>query len=191
MQISFYVLHNPQYGNNTSSSSPHGGLLDFVCKLTQTVLKKSELSLVIVDDNPERLALLDSQLWGFEPTSFIPHSLIPSSPSKDSPTAESSLEDSISPTDAETTLNSQDATQDLTAPVILTQQLPMGFDGVILNLAATPLAIPAPNATSDAQVFPERVLEIIAPDELSKQQGRDKYQHYKSLGFELIYYPIK
>ena len=185
MQISFYVLQNPQYGNTTSDSSRHGGLLDFVCKLTQTVLKKSELSLVIVDDNPERLALLDEQLWHFDATSFIPHSLI-----KDTLT----MTPDVEPSDASDALSELTVTNDvadLTAPVILTSQLPVGFDGVILNLAATPLALPAPNSVSEGTVFPERVLEIIAPDEASKQQGRDKYQHYKSLGFELIYHPIK
>ena len=183
MQISFYVLQNPQYGNTTSNSSPHGGLLDFVCKLTQTVLKKSELSLVIVDDNPERLTLLDEQLWHFDANSFIPHSLI-----KDTLTTISDVEPTSEALSAPTVEND---VADLTAPVILTSQLPVGFDGVILNLAATPLALPAPNSVSEGTVFPERVLEIIAPDETSKQQGRDKYQHYKSLGFELIYHPIK
>ena len=57
MQISFYVLNN----TNTASSASSEALLDFVCKLTQTVLKKSELSLVIVDDDAERLAKLDAQ----------------------------------------------------------------------------------------------------------------------------------
>ena len=186
MQISFYVLQNPQYGNTTSDSSRHGGLLDFVCKLTQTVLKKSELSLVIVDDNPERLALLDEQLWHFDATSFIPHSLI-----KDTLTTTPDLESTNETSETLSELTVTNDVADLTAPVILTSQLPVGFDGVILNLAATPLALPAPNSVSEGTVFPERVLEIIAPDEASKQQGRDKYQHYKSLGFELIYHPIK
>ena len=185
MQISFYVLNNPQYGNSTSSSSPHAGLLDFVCKLTQTVLKKSELGLVIVDDDPQRLALLDDQLWHFDAASFIPHSLIkdPLTPTPDLKASSEASQALSEPTVA-------DDVADLTAPVILTRHLPVGFDGVILNLAATPLALPVPNSDSEGTLFPERVLEIIAPDDISKQQGRDKYQHYKSLGFELIYYPI-
>ena len=203
MQISFYVLNSAA----VSSSSPSEALLDFVCKLTQTVLKKSELSLVIVDDDTERLAKLDAQLWSFSPESFIPHALItePSCYSTaslpDNPDTHHGILAAADATESTNTLMpSKDHLVELTAPVILTSELPIGFDGAVLNLAAKPLSLAAPNSTPDGNdspttetlhaATPERVLEIIAPDELSKQQGRDKYQHYKNQGFELTYYPV-
>lgn len=200
MQISFYVLNN----TNTASSASSEALLDFVCKLTQTVLKKSELSLVIVDDDAERLAKLDAQLWSFSAESFIPHALLlePKSlttePLSSNPdTHHDTLAAATDPTNA--LMHNKDYLVELTAPVILTSELPIGFDGAVLNLAAQPLSLTAPNNTPDDQshttephqaATPERVLEIIAPDEVSKQQGRDKYQHYKNQGFELTYYPV-
>lgn len=132
-------------------------VLNFVCRLTQTVLNKSEHSLVIVDDKTDRLQALDEQLWSFDATSFIPHTLI---------------------------TDNQVTAEKLSAPVTLLSSLPPNFDGVVLNLAPTALAL-SKNGT-----LPERVLEIITPDEVSKQQGRDKYRAYRDLGFELIYYPI-
>lgn len=131
-------------------------VLNFVCKLTQTVLKKSDLSLVIVDDKAERRQQLDTKLWSFDPVSFVPHTL---------------LDDRENP-------------QPLSAPVTLTSHFPTGFDGVVLNLAAAPLPL---NDSSDR---PDRILEIITPDDISKQQGRDKYRFYRDLGYELIHYPI-
>lgn len=200
MQISFYVLNSAA----TSSSSPNEALLDFVCKLTQTVLKKSKLSLVIVDDDAERLAQLDERLWSFDPASFIPHARVSLSPSTSNKAIDESVGDpqpllgGSSESDARGNHSSQiatcqDNTVELTAPVLLTAELPAGFDGAILNLAAKPLALPNANSDNTAlssAASPERVLEIIAPDEVSKQQGRDKYQHYKSQGFTLTYHPI-
>ena len=164
MQISFYVLGERYMtydatAANTASAVDAEAVYNFVCRLTQTVLNKSEHSLLIVDDQIQRLSRLDEQLWSFDKTSFIPHNLI--SEDKD-----------LSP-------------DKLSAPVTLVPRMPLGFDGVVLNLASSALDI------STDQVLPARVLEIITPDESSKQQGRDKYRIYRDLGFELSYYPIK
>lgn len=162
MQISFYVLGERYMKQNatvesTVSAVDAEAVLNFVCRLTQTVMTKSEHSLVIVDDQTDRLKALDEQLWSFDATSFIPHTLI----------------------------SGEQVTADkLSAPVTLLSSLPSNFDGVILNLAPTALPL-SKNGT-----LPDRVLEIITPDEVSKQQGRDKYRAYRDLGFELIYYPI-
>ena len=162
MQISFYVLGERYMQQDvtavsTASAFDAEAVLNFVCRLTQTVLNKSEHSLVIVDDQTDRLQALDEQLWSFDATSFIPHTLI---------------------------TDNQVTAEKLSAPVTLLSSLPPNFDGVVLNLAPTALAL-SKNGT-----LPERVLEIITPDEISKQQGRDKYRAYRDLGFELIYYPI-
>ena len=162
MQISFYVLgerymKQDATAESTISAVDAGAVLNFVCRLTQTVMTKSEHSLVIVDNQTERLKALDEQLWSFDATSFIPHTLI----------------------------SGEQVTADkLSAPVTLLSSLPSNFDGVVLNLAPTALPL-SKNGT-----LPDRVLEIITPDEVSKQQGRDKYRAYRDLGFELIYYPI-
>lgn len=162
MQISFYVLGERYMKHNATATSTVSAVnaeavINFVCRLTQTVLNKSEHSLVIIDDQTDRLRELDEQLWSFDATSFIPHTLI----SDDQLTADK-----------------------LSAPVTLLSSLPQSFDGVVLNLAPTALPL------SKNGALPERVLEIITPDEVSKQQGRDKYRAYRDLGFELIYYPI-
>lgn len=162
MQISFYVLgerymQQDATAVSTASAVDAEAVLNFVCRLTQTVLNKSEHSLVIVDDQTDRLQALDEHLWSFDATSFIPHTLI---------------------------TDNQVTAEKLSAPVTLLSSLPPNFDGVVLNLAPTALAL-TKNGT-----LPERVLEIITPDEISKQQGRDKYRAYRDLGFELIYYPI-
>ncbi len=162
MQISFYVLGERYMKQNATAASTVSAVdaeavLNFVCRLTQTVLNKSEYSLVIVDDKMDRLQALDEQLWSFDATSFIPHTLI---------------------------CDEQVTAAKLTAPVTLLSSLPPNFDGVVLNLAPTALTL-SQNAT-----LPDRILEIITPDEVSKQQGRDKYRTYRDLGFELIYYPI-
>lgn len=162
MQISFYVLgerymKQDATAASTASAVDAEAVLNFVCRLTQTVLNKSEYSLVIVDDQRDRLQALDEQLWSFDATSFIPHNLI---------------------------CDEQVTAEKLTTPVTLLSSLPPNFDGVVLNLAPTALTL------SPSGMLPDRVLEIITPDEVSKQQGRDKYRAYRDLGFELIYYPI-
>ena len=162
MQISFYVLgerymQQDATAVSTASAVDAEAVLNFVCRLTQTVLNKSEHSLVIVDDQTDRLQALDEQLWSFDATSFIPHALI---------------------------TDNQVTAEKLSAPVTLLSSFPPNFDGVVLNLAPTALAL-SKNGT-----LPERVLEIITPDKVSKQQGRDKCRAYRDLGFELIYYPI-
>lgn len=162
MQISFYVLGERYLKHDatavsTVSTIDAEAVLNFVCRLTQTVLKKSDHSLVIVDDQTQRLSDLDAYLWSFDVTSFVPHTLI---------------------------LDNEPKNEALSAPVTLLSTLPPNFDGVVLNLAPTALPL------STGNILPDRVLEIITPDEISKQQGRDKYRIYRDLGFELIYYPI-
>ena len=136
------VASSDRSANHSSAATAVNAeaVLLFVCQLTQTVLKKSEHSLVVIDDKKERLEKLDAQLWTFDPVSFVPHNLV--------------LQEPIQ-------------TNQQSAPVTLCPSLPTGFDGVVLNLAAAPL--PLQNTTH----LPERVLEIITPDELSTQQGRD------------------
>ena len=147
MQISFYVLSGHSQDSEPDSAD---SLLNFVCRLTQTVLAKSSHSLLIVDSDEARLTLLDERLWSFDATSFVPHDKI----------ASSAVTSSI-------------------APVMLTDSMPAGFDGVVLNLAPTPLVF------TDNASDPERVLEIIASDDISKAQGREKYKHYKQAGFAI------
>ncbi len=175
MQISFYVLNDTK--NNHSKVSATDALLHFVCKLTQTVLEKSEQTLIILDDNLDRLAQLDKQLWDLSATSFLPHDLMINKKNTDS-----------------------------IAPVILTDKLPKGFDGVVLNLASKPLNVSAtnpsipdtPNAkdlngnfNNDEPVHkPSRLLEIIPSDIEEKEKGRLKYKHYQALGLTLDYFPI-
>ncbi|WP_230656191.1 DNA polymerase III subunit chi [Psychrobacter sp. I-STPA10] len=149
MQASFYVL-------NAHTASDTQAVLDFVCKLIQTVLKKSEHSLVVVDNDDARLVMLDKYLWEFEATSFIPHQL--------------NISNAIN-------------TPDIRSPVLLTDTFPAHFDGIILNLS--PTAVPLNN-----QLTPERILEIITPDNDSQQQGRDKYKHYRSLGLTLNHFKL-
>ena len=81
MQISFYVLGERYMKHDATAASTVSAVnaeavLNFVCRLTQTVLNKSEHSLVIIDDQTDRLRELDEQLWSFDATSFIPHTLI-------------------------------------------------------------------------------------------------------------------
>lgn len=222
MQISFYVLNDRFISNTASSPHENEAVLDFVCKLTETVLKKSALSLVIVDDDHERLKLLDHRLWTFDPTSFIPHSLIQSAAvatdphrnDDDSLTKQDHRHPTIgiaSPTPVVNEMDHRKSLVDLAAPVVLSSHLPAGFDGVVLNLASSPLSLTlSPGDSTDnntdetsteaastdsivsptSYALPDRILEIIAPDETSKQQGRDKYKHYRSQGFTLKYFPI-
>lgn len=190
MQISFYVLGeryvvHDDAAKSTASAVNAEAVLNFVCKLTQTILKKSEHSMVIVDDNSERLQQLDKQLWEFDPTGFIPHHLIQSQSDPANHSLSSKTEDSTHPIDPKATTTKTLQASMLTAPVSLVSTLPQGFDGVVLNLAATALSLP-----NNDGVIPERILEIITPDDTSKQQGRDKYRYYRNLGYELIYYPI-
>ncbi|WP_296404483.1 DNA polymerase III subunit chi [Psychrobacter sp.] len=114
MQISFYVLgerfKQHDITSSTASALDADAVLNFVCRLTHTVLTKSDHSLLIIDDQTERLTALDEHLWSFDATSFIPHNLI--------------LEDVI-------TLDK------LSAPVTLVKKMIPDFDGVVLNLAPT------------------------------------------------------
>lgn len=151
MKIDFYVLQDKQ---NTDSND---ALLNFVCRLTQTVLAKSSHSLLIVNTDNDQLIALDELLWTFADISFIPHERVTSD----------NIASSI-------------------APVILTDFMPNNFDGVVLNLAPEPLKF----ADTNNALRPERVLEIIASDEVSKQQGREKYKYYQRLGITLKYHQV-
>lgn len=149
-------------------------VLDFVCQLIQTVLKKSEHSLVVVDDDTARLHMLDAHLWVFEATSFIPHQLHLSPTS-----ANTQANDSLS----RTPQNEPFISADSISPVLLTNEYPSRFDGIILNLS--PQAVPLSN-----QLAPERILEIITTDEVSIQHGRDKYKTYQQLGLSLNHFKL-
>ena len=172
MQASFYVL-------STHKAADTQAVLDFVCRLIQTVLKKSEQSLVVVDNDNTRLSTLDEQLWLFEPTSFIPHQLSVTH-AHAATDASHSTADNTNKTDVSAM---KTAEQDILSSVLLSDSFPTRFDGIILNLS--PNAVPL----SD-QLTPERILEIITPDSISQQQGRDKYKHYRDLGLTLNHFKL-
>ena len=174
MQASFYVL-------SAHKTPDDGAVLDFVCRLIQTVLKKSEQSLVVVDNDNTRLSILDEQLWLFEPTSFIPHqlSVTHAHTTKDADSSHATA-DNINKTSVST---HQATDQDILSPVLLTDTFPKRFDGIILNLS--PTAVPL----SD-KLAPERILEIITPESNSQQYGRDKYKRYRDLGLTLNHFKL-
>lgn len=99
--INFYIL------------AAHKKLMPFVCQLTQTVLQKSDDSLIIVTPTAV-LEPLDERLWSFSDTAFVPHTVIQTP---------------------------QDLAQDALASVLLTDNpdLLEGFDGVVMNLTTEPL----------------------------------------------------
>ena len=172
MQASFYVL-------STHKAADTQAVLDFVCRLIQTVLHKSEQSLVVVDDDSTRLSVLDEHLWLFEPTSFIPHQLSMIHTNMAKNTAHHAA-NNASNTDVSA---HQTTDQDILSAVLLTDSFPTRFDGIILNLSAT--AVPL-----NDKLAPERILEIITPDSDSQQHGRDKYKHYRDLGLTLKHFKI-
>lgn len=139
--INFYIL------------SAQKKLIPFVCKLTQTVLQKSNDGLLILAPTA-LIEPLDDMLWSFESTAFIPHGII---------TAEQSA------TFAKTRFNPLQA--------ILTNQpqLTDDFTGLVMNLTNEPLLSLIEKHTIS------KLLEIIAHDELSVLHGRQKFRTYRDM----------
>ncbi|MGM8871173.1 DNA polymerase III subunit chi [Psychrobacter sp. 2Y5] len=147
------------------SESKAQDFLGFICQLTQTALNKSTQSLVILADNELLLSELDEALWANDAASFIPHQRLSAADSE---------------TTASTAVNS-------TAPVLLASQLPPDFSGIVINTTPRPLTDYIPS-TSNA--LPNRLLEIILPDDDSVAQGRHKYKHYQQLDYELTHFKV-
>lgn len=133
--------------------------LGFICDLTQTALNKSRQPLIILADDEALLNALDTALWAHNAVSFLPHQRLHA----DSPLS----------------------TTAPVAPVLLSHYLPQGFNGIVINITPRPIT-DFMAATHNA--VPTRVLEIIQPDENSKQQGRDKYQQYQRFNYTLNHF---
>ena len=166
MKISFYVL----------SENKAQELLGFICQLTQTALNKSTQSLLILIEDEALLSSLDDALWAQDSTSFIPHQrLLDASKDTDVDTATDN-----------NTANTDKQPQSL-APVLLGNHMPADFKGIVLNTTIHPvnsfMAV-----THNAK--PTRVLELIKPDALSVQEGRNKYKAYQQLGYELTHFKV-
>ena len=166
MKISFYVL----------SENKAQELLGFICQLTQTALNKSTQSLLILIEDEALLSSLDEALWAQDSTSFIPHQrLVDASKNTDVDTT------------ADTIPNTTNTGNQSLAPVLLGNHMPADFKGIVLNTTIHPvnsfMAV-----TSNAQ--PNRVLELIKPDALSVQEGRNKYKAYQQLGYELTHFKV-
>lgn len=101
-QVSFYIL------------SPQKKLMVFVCQLIQTVLGKSDDSIIVVATS-EMLPSLDDRLWSVSDVSFISHQII----------------------------QQVDAFnyQKIPASVVLTDntELVTQFDGIVINLTCAPI----------------------------------------------------
>lgn len=101
-QISFYIL------------SPQKRLKTFVCQLIQTVLEKSDDSIIVVAAL-DLLHSLDDRLWSFSEVSFVPHQII----------------------------RQVDAFSDQKIPacVVLTDNIELvtKFDGIVINLTNEPI----------------------------------------------------
>ena len=163
MKISFYVL----------SESKAQDFLGFICHLTQTALNKSSQALLILIEKDDELSSsLDKALWAQETTSFIPHQRL--------------LANSAENANAESD-DTEVATNEQLAPVLLGSYMPADFNGIVINTTAQPVNT-FMQATSNAQ--PTRILELIKPDATSVQQGRDKYKHYQQLGYELTHFKV-
>ena len=164
MQISFYVL----------SEDKAQDFLGFVCQLTQTALNKSTQSLLILIENEVLIGELDEALWSNDASSFIPHQRLKTQQTADV-TSDSVL------------INIATSKHQSFAPVLLSTFMPADFNGIILNTTAHPVnSFMA--ATNNAA--PTRVLEIIKPDSVSMQQGRDKYKQYQQLNYELTHFKV-
>ncbi|MBE0441035.1 MAG: DNA polymerase III subunit chi [Psychrobacter sp.] len=166
MKISFYVL----------SENKAQEILGFICQLTQTALNKSTQSLLILIEDEALLSSLDEALWAQDSTSFIPHQrLVDASKNTDVDTT------------ADTIPNTINTGNQSLAPVLLGNHMPADFKGIVLNTTIHPvnsfMAV-----TSNAQ--PTRVLELIKPDALSVQEGRNKYKAYQQLGYELTHFKV-
>ena len=157
MKISFYVL----------SESKAQDFLGFICQLTQTALNKSTQSILILIKDDALLSTLDEALWAQDAASFIPHQRL------------SNVDTKSADTDV--------ATSNPLAPVLLGAYMPADFNGIVLNTTIHPVN-DFMAATSNAK--PSRVLELIKPDAISVQEGRHKYKIYQQLGYELTHFKV-
>ena len=165
-QITFYILQNS--GQPLSQVSEQDVLLLFVCRLCQAMLDKSEHS-VVLDDNVSRLERLDEWLWSFAPTSFMPHDGF----------VESSVEQFLASVAPIRLLNN--------ASWLSASDAKVPWNGVVINLSATPLTLP--NAVASQAVAS---MDGLADEEI----GRTKYRHYQRQGHQpkhhvLSLYPNK
>ena len=163
MKISFYVL----------SESKAQDFLGFICQLTQTALNKSAQSLLILIEDEVLLANLDTALWAQDSTSFIPHQCLSDTDNKS--------------TNDRDTDDSNIATSEVSAPVLLGNHMPADFNGIVLNTTTRPVN-DFMAATNNSK--PSRVLELIRPDATSTQEGRNKYKSYQQLGYELTHFKV-
>ena len=162
MKISFYTLSNDRAQD----------ILGFICGLTQKAVNNSEQTIILLSDNETLMDALDEALWSHEVTSFIPHQrLLNDNNATDSP--------------INGTINN--AADTFLAPVLLSPYLPAAFKGIVLNTTTRPITY---FITTNNRAAPNRILELIAPDEQSMQAGRDKYKHYKNLGYELNHFKV-
>ena len=163
MKISFYIL----------SESKAQDFLGFICQLTQTALNKSAQSLLILIEDETLLANLDTALWAQEPTSFIPHQCLSDNDNKS--------------TNDRGTDDSNIATSEVLAPVLLGNHMPADFNGIVLNTTTRPVN-DFMAATNNSK--PSRILELIRPDATSTQEGRNKYKAYQQLGYDLTHFKV-
>ncbi|MGP4848435.1 DNA polymerase III subunit chi, partial [Marinobacter sp. 1Y8] len=115
MKISFYVL----------SESKAQDFLGFICQLTQTALNKSAQSLLILIEDETLLSNLDTALWSQDSTSFIPHQCLSDNDNKI--------------TNDRGTDDSNIATSEVSAPVLLGNHMPADFNGIVLNTTTRPV----------------------------------------------------
>lgn len=160
VSVSFYVL----------SETKAQDILGFVCSLTQTVIDKSELAVVILSDDSAKLSQIDDELWAFEVTSFIPHQV---------------LDD-----------NANLEPKSFSPRVLLSQTLPNGFSGAVINLMPKALVLNSDNHSQNLSQSPSqnsnpsRILELVLPNEQSTALGRQKYQVYKQQGCKLQHFKV-
>lgn len=152
----------------TLSNDRAQDILGFICGLTQKALNNSEQTIIILSDNPSVTERLDEALWSHEVTSFIPHQILAST----DPATESLI---------------NNAADTPSAPVLISTCLPAAFKGIVLNTTTRPIT---DFITANNRAAPTRVLETIAPDNDSMQAGREKFKHYKNLGYELTHFSV-
>lgn len=162
LKVSFYVL----------SETKAQDFLGFICQLTQTALNKSNQSLLILVDDESLLNELDEALWQQDAVSFIPHQCLTTHYASGKTDESDSTVSVVEP---------------ITAPVLLGQDLPSTFSGIVINTTTRPVNDYIAS-TSTAKVV--RILEIIRPDETSVAQGRDKYKVYQQLDYELTHFKV-
>jgi len=76
---------------------------------------------------------------------------------------------------------------ELLAPVLLGAYLPASFKGIVLN---TTSCVVNDFMSATSHTLPTRILEIIRPDTVSVQHGRDKYKRYQQLGYKLTHFKV-